>query len=191
MLSELEQEGGTAHAFAAELTDEDEVKGLMDQVSSLTVGKLDILVHAAGKFTPSGPVADASLATWQQAYADNATTAFLTTREVRPMLRSAGGSIVYIASVVAVEQGGMAPAGMANYGAAKAAVVQLMRAVAAEEQGIVRANVIAPSGIRTAAMLAAVGDMPGLVSPEEVAAEVIQLTNANSQGATGQVLLMQ
>ncbi len=189
-LSEVRQQGAMAHAFAAELTDEAEIERLMGEVGALTNGRLDALVHAAGKFIPFGAVADGSLDTWQSAFANNATSAFLTTRGSLPMLRTAQGAIVYIASVVAMDQGGVAPAGMADYAAAKAAVVQLMRAVADEERGVVRANVIAPGGIKTEAMLAAIGDAPGMVTPQEVAAKVIHLAGPASGDATGTVLLM-
>ena len=186
-LSKIRQGGTAAHAFAAELTDEEEVKRLAREVAELTHGKLDVLVHAAGKFVPFGPVVAASLEDWKQAYADNATSAFLITREILPMLRNTHGTIIYIASAVAVDQGNVSPATMSNYAAAKAAVVQLMRAVADEERGTVRANAIAPGGIKTAAMLAAVGDIPGLVTPEEVAARIMHLAEADTDDATGKV----
>lgn len=190
LLSEVRQKGAKAHAFAAELTDEAQIKKLMGEVSALTAGRLDVLVHAAGKFIPFGPVADGSLGAWQNAYANNATSAFLTTRESLPMLRAPQGSIIYIASVVAVEQGGVSPAGMADYAAAKPAVVQLMRAVAEEKQGRVRANAIAPGGIKTSAMLAAMGDVPRMVTPEAVAAKVLHFAGPESGDTTGTVLLM-
>lgn len=188
LVTKVQHRGGKAYAFAADLANEVEVEKLMAEVGVSTNGRLDVLINAAGKFMPFGPVADGSLDAWQQTFANNATSAFLTTRESLPMLRAAQGAIVYIASVVG--QGSMSPAGMADYAAAKAAVVQLMHAVADEERGTVRANAIAPGGIKTAAMISAVGDAPGLVTPEEVAAKVIYLAGADSGDATGQVVLM-
>lgn len=189
-LADIRKQGATAHAFAAELTDEGAVAALMDQVGTLANGRLDVLVHAAGKFIPFGPVADAPLDAWHRSHADNATTAFLVTRGSLPMLRQAQGAIVYVGSVVAMEQGGVPAATMSNYAAAKAAVVQLMRAVADEERGVVRANAVAPGGIRTAAMLAAMGDHPGFVAPQDVAARIIELAGPDSHETTGQVVPM-
>lgn len=187
-VAEIRQRGGETHAYSAELTDAAEVEKLMGKVSASTNGRLDVLIHAAGKFIPFGPVADGSLDAWQRTFADNATSGFLTTRESLPMLRAARGTIVYIATIVG--QGDVSPAGMAAYSAAKAALVQLMHAVADEERGTVRANAIAPGGIKTTAMLSALGDAPGLVTPEEVAARVIDLAESGSEDATGKVTLM-
>ncbi len=188
LVTNVRQRGGKAYAFAADLANDNEVEKLMTDVGAATNGKLDVLVNAAGKFKPFGPVAGGSLDAWQRTFADNATSAFLTTRGSLPMLRAARGTIVYIASVVG--QGPVSPAGMADYAAAKAAVVQVMHAVADEERGTVRANAIAPGGIKTAAMLSTIGDAPGLVTPEEVAAKVIYLAGADSGDTTGQVVLM-
>lgn len=184
----VRQRGGKAHALAADLADGAEVKRLMDKVRGATGGKLDVLINAAGKFRPFGSVADGSLEAWQRTFADNATSAFLVTRGSLPMLRVAKGAIVYIASVVG--QGDISPAGMADYAAAKAALVQLMHAVADEERGIVRANAIAPGGISTTAMKAAVGDAPGFVTPEAVAAKAVHLAGPDSGDTTGEVVPM-
>ncbi|MEO8856632.1 MAG: SDR family oxidoreductase [Burkholderiaceae bacterium] len=187
-LAEVRGRGGKAHAFAAELASAESIDTLMRAVGTMTDGRLDVLVHAAGKYSPFGRVADGTLEGWQRAFADNATSAFLITHRALPMLRAAHGTIVYMASVVG--QGTVSPAGMANYAAGKAALVQLMHAVADEERGIVRANAIAPGGIKTAEMLAAVGDAPGLVTPQAVAAKVLYLCGPDSAETTGQVLPM-
>ncbi len=188
LVAKIQQNGGKAFAFAADLSDEAAVEQLMTQVRASTNGRLDVLINAAGKFVPFGPVAQGSLDAWQRAFADNATSAFLATRGSLPMLRMAKGTIVYVASVVV--QGDVSPAGMADYSAAKAALVQLMRAVADEERGTVRANAIAPGGIKTAAMLSVIGDAPGFVTPQEVAARIIYLAGPDSAEMTGEVVLM-
>lgn len=188
LVTEVRAKGGKAHAFATDLVDEAGMERLMAEVSALTDGRLDVLVHAAGKFIPFGPVVDGSMEVWQQMFADNATSAFVVTRGSLPMLRTARGAIVYVASVVA--HGGMSPAGMAGYAAAKAALVQLMHAVADEERGTVRANAIAPGGIKTAAMVSAVGDAPGLLTLEDVVAKISYLAGPDSGDTTGEVVPM-
>ncbi len=184
----VQQNGGHARALAADLSDEAEVAHLISSIAESTNGRLDVLISAAGKFMPFGPVADGSLDTWRQTFADNLTSAFLVTRDALPLLRAAHGRIVYIASLVG--QGDISPAQMADYAAAKAALVQLMRAVADEERGIVQANAIAPGGIKTAAMKASIGgsDIPGFVTPEAVAAVAVQLASSDSEDVTGTVV---
>lgn len=188
LVAETRQRGGDAHAFAADLADEDQVIRLMADVGELADGRLDALINGAGKFVQFGSVAEGSLDAWQQNFADNVTSAFLATRGSLPMLRAAHGSIVYISSVAALENS--SPAGMAPYSAAKAALLKLMRAVADEELGTVRANAIAPGGINTAVMIAAVGNVPGLVTREDLAAKAIYLGGPDSGDTTGQVIPM-
>lgn len=187
LVAKVREAGGKAHPLAADLAEEAAVQKVVDEVSERTNGKLDVLVNAAGKFAPFGPVADSSLHTWQQTFANNATSAFLVTRGSLPMLRAAHGSIVYIGSLVGQ---GYPAAGMADYAASKGAVVHLMHAIADEEKGTVRANVIAPGGIKTAEMVASVGDQPGFVTMEEVAAKVLYFAGAESGDTTGEVALM-
>lgn len=188
LVAEVRQGGGNAYAVAADLADEAAVGKLIADVGALTKGRLDVLMHAAGKFEPFGPVADGSLNAWQRTFANNLTSAFLVTRGTLPILRAAHGTIVYMASLVGLP--GVSSAGMSDYSAAKAALIDFMRAVAEEERGIVRANAIAPGGIKTAAWLSAIGDTPGFVTPEEVAAKAIYLAGAESGDTTGEVVRM-
>ncbi|MGH2511410.1 MAG: SDR family NAD(P)-dependent oxidoreductase [Candidatus Limnocylindrales bacterium] len=188
LVADVRRRGGNAYAFAADLAQEHAVGKLMADVGVLTDGRLDVLMNAAGKFESFGPVADGSLGAWERTFANNLTSAFLVTRGSLPMLRVAQGTIVYIASVVGLPS---APsAGMSDYAAAKAALIRLMHAVADEEQGIVRANAIAPAGIKTAAWLSVVGDTPGFVTPEEIAAKAIYLAGPESGAMTGEVVPM-
>ena len=60
--------------------------------------ELHALVHMAGGFAMSGPVAESALDVWNRQIAINLTTAFLTTRAFLPLLRRARGSIVLFAS---------------------------------------------------------------------------------------------
>lgn len=188
LVAEIRDGGGTAHALAAELGSEIEVDALMTQVRTLTNGHLDVMVHAAGGFRPFGPVAEGTLEAWQQSFADNATSAFLVTRRSLPLLRVARGAIVYVSSVVA--RGNMSPAGMADYAAAKSALVMLMRAVADEEQGTVRANAIAPGMIRTAEMVRSMGDMPGSLPLSTVVDKILYLAGSESGDITGTLVPM-
>jgi NAD(P)-dependent dehydrogenase (short-subunit alcohol dehydrogenase family) len=165
--AELRALGFAADAFAADLADAASVEDLAARVRAACGGRLAAVVHAAGGFGMSGPVAALDPASWQRMLAINLTTAMLVTRATLPMLRP-GGSIVYFGSVAALP--GNHGAGMAAYVAAKSGVLALMRAVGEEErEHRVRANAVAPFAIRTAANVASMGDDVRYVEREDVA----------------------
>ena len=179
--------GHDAVALSCDLTDESQVRSLVEAVGTRAGGRLHALVHMAGGFAMSGPVADSELAVWNRQIAINLTTAFLTTRALLPALRSGHGAIVYFASEAALP--GARVAAMAAYAAAKSGIVTLMRAVAQEERGNgVRANAVAPSSIRTATNVQAMGDGVRYVEREEVADTVLYLCSAHASAVTGQVV---
>ena len=64
-----------------------------------------------------------------------------------------------------------------------------MRAVASEERANgVRANAVAPSTIRTADNIAAMGEQPAMVSREAVAEVVRWLASDAARAVTGQLI---
>jgi NAD(P)-dependent dehydrogenase (short-subunit alcohol dehydrogenase family) len=135
----------------------------------------------------SGPVGESDVATWHRLVAINLTTAYLATRAFLPLLRPAQGSIVYFTSVAALPGGN--PGKMAAYAAAKSGVLTLMRAVASEERATgVRANAIAPTAIRTAANIEAMGENAKYVEREDVAATAVWLCSTAAKAVTGQVV---
>jgi NAD(P)-dependent dehydrogenase (short-subunit alcohol dehydrogenase family) len=131
------------------------------------------------------PRDDASL--WSRQFALNATTAYLTARAFLPLLRPAKGALVFFASE-AVLPGGRT-AGISAYAASKSALVALMQSIAQEEapRGV-RANAVAPTSIRTAANIAAMGPDAPYVSREEVANVVLWLCSEDARAVTGQTI---
>jgi NAD(P)-dependent dehydrogenase (short-subunit alcohol dehydrogenase family) len=117
----------------------------------------------------------------------NLVTAYEATRAFLPLLRTARGAVLYFTSPAALP--GASGAGMAAYAAAKAGVLSLMRAVAAEEavHGV-RANAVAPAAIRTAANVAAMGTGAGYVERDTVARVASWLCSPLADGVTGQVV---
>lgn len=179
----LRRAGATVTALPCDLTDEGAVAEAARRAGAPAVRAL---VCAAGGFAASGPVADASLEVLRRQIDISLVTAFLTTRAFLPALRADGGAIAYFASVAALEEG--RPAGLSAYAAAKAGVVALMRAVAAEEAAHgVRANAVAPTAIRTAANVAAMGHAGPYVEREAVADAVWWLARPGTP-VTGQVV---
>jgi NAD(P)-dependent dehydrogenase (short-subunit alcohol dehydrogenase family) len=148
-----------------------------------------VLVAAAGGFAMSGPVAESDFAAWQQQLQISLITAYLATRAFLPALRAARGSIVYFASAAALP--GAKTASMSGYAVAKAGVLALMQAVSQEERGNgVRANALAPTSIRTAANVSAMGANQSYVERESVADAVEWLASDGARDVTGQVIRM-
>lgn len=183
----LRAKGHDAVALPTDLTDDGQVATLAAAVDKRVSGRLHALVHMAGGFAMSGPIADSDVGVWNRQVAINLTTAFLTTRALLPMLRTGRGAIVYFASEAALP--GARVAAMAAYAVAKAGVVTLMRAVAQEERGNgVRANAVAPSSIRTTTNVQAMGDGVRYVEREEVADSVLYLCSEHSSAISGQLV---
>jgi NAD(P)-dependent dehydrogenase (short-subunit alcohol dehydrogenase family) len=186
---EIVAAGGKAVSFACDLTDPDAVAAVADQVRTGFGGAIRALVHMAGGFAMSGAVAESSIETWHRQIAINLTTAYVTARAFLSMLRAGSGSIVFFASEAALP--GASIANKSAYSVAKTGVVTLMRAIAAEERQArtgVRANAVAPTSIRTAANVQAMGDNIRYVEREEVADAVLHLCSAHASAVTGAVI---
>ncbi|MDB4880515.1 MAG: putative oxidoreductase, partial [Gemmatimonadetes bacterium] len=166
------------------------VAALAERVRDATAGRLHAVVHLAGGFARSGPVAESDPAVWAAQWAANATTAYLVARAFLPQLRTAKGSLVFFASEAVLP--GARVASVSAYVAAKGAVVSLMQAIAQEEAAHgVRANAVAPTAIRTAANLANLASLPAdtpMVTREAVADVVCWLCSDQSRAVTGQVV---
>ena len=123
----------------------DATDGAAITAAAAAVGDIDILFNAAG-FVHHGSVLDCSEADWALAFDLNARSHFRTIKAFLPgMLKRGGGSIINIASVAGSLKG------IANrfaYGASKAAVIGLTKAVAADfvTRGI-RCNAICPGTV--------------------------------------------
>ena len=110
-------------------------------------GQIDILFNCAG-FVHHGTVLDCSNKDWDFAFNLNVRSMFWTTKAFLPgMLKKGGGSIINMSSIASSVKG------LPNrfvYGASKAAVIGLTKAVAADyvKQGI-RCNCIGPGTVDT------------------------------------------
>jgi len=175
--------------------------GLADSADALVkaaegaMGGLDILVNNAG-LTRDGLALRMKDEDWQAVIDVDLTAAFRLSRAaLRGMMRRRWGRIVSITSVV----GATGNPGQANYAAAKAGLVGLSKALAAEvaARGIT-VNCVAPGFIATAMTdaLAAeqrerlAGSIPmGRVgTPDEVAACVLFLASEEARYVTGHTL---
>jgi NAD(P)-dependent dehydrogenase (short-subunit alcohol dehydrogenase family) len=179
--------GLRAAALAADLTDAAAVGMLAERVRDATAGRLHALVHLAGGFSLSGPVADSDPAVWQRQFAMNATTAYLTARAFVPLLRGVKGALVFFASEAVLP--GARVANLSAYVASKSAIVALMHSIAQEERAAgVRANAVAPTTIRTVDNVAAMGADAPMVTREAVADVVLWLCSDAARAVSGQVV---
>lgn len=179
--------GRRAASLGADLSDEIAVAALAERVRDATGGRLNALVHLAGGFVSSGPVAESDPTLWTKQFTLNATTAYLTARAFMPLLRAAKGAVVFFASEAVLPGGKVA--GVSAYAASKSAVVALMHSIAQEEVSRgVRSNAVAPTSIRTTDNLAAMGPDARYVSREEVARVVLWLCSDAARAVTGQLI---
>ena len=183
----LAARGQGATPFAADLTDVSAVAALADAIRNQTGGQLHALVHIAGGFSMSGPVAESDPDEWTRLFAINGTTAYLVARAFVPQLRATRGSLTCFASEAVLA--GAPAKNRAAYTAAKSAVVALTHAVAEEERASgVRANAVAPSTIHTADNIAAMGEQSTMVSREAVADVVCWLASDAARAVSGQIV---
>jgi 2-keto-3-deoxy-L-fuconate dehydrogenase len=161
---------------------------------------IDVLFNCAG-YVHAGSILDCDDAAWRRSFAINVDAMFHTCKAVLPgMLERGRGSIINMASVASSIKG--VPNRFA-YGATKAAVIGLSKAVAADyvARGI-RCNAICPGTIKTPSLGQRVKALGGdeqavwknfadrqplgrLGEPEEIAALVVYLASDESSFTTG------
>jgi NAD(P)-dependent dehydrogenase (short-subunit alcohol dehydrogenase family) len=125
---EIEAGGGKALAVYLDVTDEGSVAAAFDRTRA-AFGPVDVLINNAGTPGVPLPVAQTELSDWRRVFDVNVTGTFLCAREAMPRMASAEwGRIVNISSAAARHP----MAGMAAYGASKAALDQLTRVLALE-----------------------------------------------------------
>ena len=165
------------------------------------LGAIDVLFNCAG-FVHSGTILDCDEQAWAFSNDLNVNAMYRMIRAFLPaMLAAGGGSIVNMSSVASSIKG---VPGRFAYGATKAAVIGLTKAVAADFVGQgVRCNAICPGTVETPSLnqrLADTGDyeaaraaftarqpMGRLGRPEELAQLALYLASDESSFTTGQI----
>jgi 2-keto-3-deoxy-L-fuconate dehydrogenase len=174
-------------------------QAILDLAAEL--GPVDVLFNCAG-VVHNGTILDCDEAAWAFSTDLNVTAQYRMIRAFLPaMLAAGGGSIVNMSSVASSIKG--VPNRFA-YGATKAAVIGLTKAVAADFVGQgVRCNAICPGTVETPSLnqrLADTGDyeaarqaftarqpMGRLGKPEELAQLALYLASDESSFTTGQI----
>lgn len=183
--AELRQAGARVFALAGSLTDESQVRRLIDGTLS-EYGRIDILVNLAGGLTRYKPAVEHSLDDWRDEIANNLLSAFLTSRAAFPHLQAAGGGVI-----INFARAGLPQANMVAYNCAKAGIEALTRTLALEGRDFgIRVNAVAPGLVETASNLAAMKpkDLKRWTKREDVAETVVFLASPAASGITGQVI---
>jgi NAD(P)-dependent dehydrogenase (short-subunit alcohol dehydrogenase family) len=200
-VDEIESAGGTATAVTVDVSDETQVDAMVARAVS-SYGGLHVLFNNAGIFPDDdGGVLDTPPGTWQRVMEVNLKGVWLGCRAAVPaMLDSGGGSIVNVASFVALM--GAATAQIA-YTASKGGVLAMTREVAVEyaRQGI-RANSICPGPIETPLLAELLADperrqrrlvhipLGRFGRPEEIAKAALFLASDDASFVTGSALVV-
>ncbi len=166
-VARIEAAGGEALFHRADVADEEQVAGMVQQALS-AYGGLDCAHNNAGIGGPPVDTADYPRADWDRVMSTNLTGTWLCMKyELPPMLERGGGAIVNTASTFGV----VGTAGMAAYVATKHAIVGLTRGAAIEYAARgVRVNAVCP-GITRTAQVERFFSMIDEAAPERVADE--------------------
>jgi 3-oxoacyl-[acyl-carrier protein] reductase len=194
LVDELQSHGVEARAIRADITNADDVAGLVEG-SIAAFGKLDALINNAG-ITRDMLLMRMSEEDWDAVLTTNLKGAFLCSKAaIRPMIRQRSGSIVNLTSVIGL----VGNAGQANYAAAKAGLVGFTKSLAKEvgSRGIT-VNAVAPGFIETRLTDVLSDEIKELSikqiplgrfgSPEDVAAAVSFLVSPAARYVTGHTL---
>ena len=141
----IADEGGTASAYAADVTDESQARAMVD-AAVVRFGRLDCLDNNVG-IGGRGSVVEMGPEDWHRVMRVNIDSMFMASRYAIPAMKASagGGSIVNVSSISALR-----PRGLTAYSTSKGAVIALTRAMAMDHgpDGI-RVNCVAPGPVYT------------------------------------------
>lgn len=190
--------GGEAIAIEADVSDEAQVKAMVDATVA-HFGGLDCACNNAAGAGGFRPIQDVRQENWDHCHNVTLKGVWLCMKyEIPAMLDRGSGSIVNIASLSGVR----GEAHQAPYSAAKGGVIALTRTAAAENAQLgIRVNAVNPGGILTQALADYFEKVPGakehtanthamrrLGKPEEIADAVAYLCSDRASFITGHAL---
>jgi NAD(P)-dependent dehydrogenase (short-subunit alcohol dehydrogenase family) len=195
VVAEIEGSGGSAAFRLTTLSDLESARDLVEWATEAGDGHVDILINNAG-VAVLGPSGAATEAEFDESFAVNVKIPFFLVASLAPAMAERGwGAIVNVSTMVA----SFGQAGMALYGASRAALELLTKAWAAEygPRGV-RVNAVAPGPTRTRMMeavpeemvsqLAALAPAGRVAEPEELAAAIVFLASDDASFVHGVTL---
>jgi NAD(P)-dependent dehydrogenase (short-subunit alcohol dehydrogenase family) len=200
-VAHLAAQGGRAEAIPADLSTPQAAAALIEQ-GVARHGRLDILVNNAGA-TWGAPAEDYPLDGWRKVIDLNVTGLFLLTQAAakHAFLPQGAGAVVNVASIEGLQGHHHSQLGTVAYNAAKGAVVNMTRALAAEwGPRNIRVNALAPGYFpskMTKGTLEAVGaDLIGrtplgrLGGPDDLKGAALLLASDAGAHITGQIVVV-
>jgi NAD(P)-dependent dehydrogenase (short-subunit alcohol dehydrogenase family) len=191
----IEQRGGRAAFFCADVGNEPQVRKLVEFAES-RFGSLSVLVNNASSPHP----ASEGLAGWTGALQTDLLRTICATRwAIEAMRRTGGSSIMNISSISALWHGRRTPGGFPGYDVAKLGVIRLTTGLAKEvANDRIRVNCLAPGWIAsdgpkqyweslTAVERKERGVPSKLLATQEIAEIVVRL--ASDESLSGRVVL--
>ncbi|MDF8365896.1 SDR family NAD(P)-dependent oxidoreductase [Achromobacter anxifer] len=141
-------------ALACDVSDPDATREAVERTAGHW-GAIHALVNNAATVTPGSKVADLTLEQWRQALDVNLTGAWLMSRHAIPHMTRAGGGVVLN---IASQLGSVAAPGRGAYGASKAGLIALARAIAVDHAADgIRALSLSPGAVLTSRLIARYG----------------------------------
>lgn len=147
LVNAIKNLGVSAIAIQADVSNENDVKRLLNETCSFFSGKLDVLINNAGNIFASSIVKNMELSLWEKTLNTNLTSTFLVSKYAIPLIeKSTNGKIINMSSVAACNGGGP---GTTAYAASKAAIRAFSKGLAKELAPNITVNCIAPGVINT------------------------------------------
>ncbi len=184
---EIKRSGGRATIIAADLSREDDIIALFDNIKK-SIGSLDILINNAGILS-AGKLVDFPMKEFDSMIAVNLRAVFVCCQQALKIMIPAGsGYIINISSVV----GFKGYPDLTAYTATKHGIMGLTKALAAEvqENGI-RVSAILPGGVDTDLIGPARPDLDPsiLIRPEDIARTVLYMLSLSERAMVDQVYI--
>lgn len=194
--------GGSAAVVPTNVSDEAQVRHLMNTAAG-AMGGIDVVVNVAG-IQRSSSIGDTVSDSWEEHFAVNAKSCFLTAKHAVAHLReSTSASFVTVASIAALK----GIPGLTVYSASKGAVVAFTRGLAIElAADRIRANCVCPGWVDTpfndpvvafmggrekhSEMVAGSVPLGRQGQPPEIAATIAFLASDASRYTTGQTIVV-
>ena len=198
VVNEITKSGRNAFAIRADVTDEDQVRDMVQETVD-RLGSLDILVNNAGIIERT-PLEDLKIQEWDRVMDINLRGPFLCTLYAgRYMIERGGGNIVNISSIAALNP----DIYMGAYSVSKAALNMFTEVTAVEWAGHnIRVNAVCPGPVETD-MIRKAFNTPELLEarleaipnhkmshPEEIAKVVSFLASDDASNITGEHIVV-